>query len=83
MYVGQLCTLDLVGCKFSGNTAISTTDAPATLSGDVLTKGTVNINGRCPVGFSGAAGAELETYIDGDGTITGEIKSHSCVACTR
>lgn len=70
-------TLDLVGCKFFGNLATYR-------GGDIYSKlSTVNIDG-CPAGFSGAAGAALDTYTSGSGaTITGEAKSYSCGACVR
>ena len=68
-------TLDLVGCKFLGNSATNE-------GGDMYNAyGTVNIDG-CPAGFSGAPGAALDTYNNG-GTITGEAKSYSCGACVR
>ena len=68
-------TLDLVGCKFSGNSATE---------GDDIAKyqSTANIDG-CPAGFYGAAGAALETYNTNGGTTTGEAKSYSCGACVR
>ena len=69
-------TLDLVGCTFLENSA--TNDG-----GDIriTSGGTVNIDG-CPAGFSGTAGAALDTFNDG-GTMTGEAKSYSCGACVR
>ena len=74
MYV-RYSTLDLVGCKFSENSAIQ---------GDGIRnyESTVNIDG-CPAGFSGVAGAALDTASGGGGTITGEAKSYSCAACVR
>ena len=66
-------TLDLVGCTFLENSA--------TYGDDMYNSGTVNIDG-CPAGFSGAAGAALDTYRNG-GTITEEAKSYSCGACVR
>ena len=63
-------TLDLVGCKFLGNSA-------TIRDGDIRNWGTVNIDG-CPAGFFGAAGAALDTY-----GISGEAKSYSCAACVR
>ena len=67
--------LDLVGCKFLGNSATNDGD-------DIYTYlNNVNIDG-CPVGFSGAAGAALDIYRI-DATITGEAKSYSCAACVR
>ena len=81
MYVIEV-TLDLVGCKFSGNSATGD-------GGDICNyESTTNIDG-CPAGFSGAAGAELDTYNFNSFsgtitlTITGERKSYSCVACVR
>ena len=70
-------TLDLVGCKFLENSATFGDDLYIGFGG-----GTVNIDG-CPAGFSGAAGAELDTSTGGSGTITGEAKSYSCGACVR
>ena len=67
-------TLDLVGCTFLENSANNGND----LYND---GGTVNIDG-CPAGYSGAAGAALDTGIY-HGTITGEAKSYSCGACVR
>ena len=70
-------TLDLVGCKFLGNSATNSR------GDDIYTFSTVNIDG-CPAGSSGAAGAALDTYTIGSGaTITGEAKSYSCGACVR
>ena len=66
-------TLDLVGCAFLENSA--------TRGDDILYSGTVNIDG-CQAGFSGVAGAALDTFNEG-GTITGEAKSYSCGACVR
>ena len=74
MYVNRN-TLDLVGCKFLGNSATSGNDIRNFQS-------TVNIDG-CPVGFSGAAGAALDTNTQSGGTITGEANSYSCDACVR
>ena len=73
MYVSS-GTLDLVGCKFLGNSA--------TFGEDLRNyESTVNFDG-CLAGFSAAAGAALDTDKYG-GTITGEAKSYSCVACVR
>ena len=73
VYVSSRTPLvDLVGCKFSGNSAIYGDDIFQS-SDD-----TINIDG-CPAGFFGAAGAALDT----GGTITGDRKSYSCVACVR
>ena len=73
MYVRHGITLDLIGCKFSGNSE----------GGDIRNyQSTVNIDG-CPAGSSGAAGAALDTNTQEGGTITGEAKSYSCVACAR
>ena len=69
-------SLHLKGCTLSGNSA---TDRGNDINNDG--GATVNIDG-CPAGFSGAAGAALDASNDG-GTITGEAKSHSCVACVR
>lgn len=78
MYVyGDSSTLDLVGCKFLGNSATNDGGDIYTYSGGTV----INIDG-CPAGFSGAAGAALDTSNDG-GTITGEAKSYSCGACVR
>ena len=69
-------TLDLVGCTFLENSA-------SYRGGDLYTyESTVNIDG-CPAGFSGAAGAALDTYKNSWATITGEAKSYSCAACVR
>ena len=69
-------TLNLVGCKFSGNSA--------TTVGNHIDKShasTINIIG-CPAGFFGAAEAALDNLVQG-GAITGEAKSFSCGACVR
>ena len=71
-------TLDLVGCKFLGNSATNR-------GGDIYSKlSTVNIDG-CPAGSSEAAGAELVISIqtESGGAIDGEAKSYSCDACVR
>ena len=67
-------TVDLVQCKFSGNSA--------TKGGDIYNNGgTVNIDG-CPAGFSGA-GVALNTY-NKAGAINGEAKGYdSCSVCVR
>ena len=71
-------TLDLVGCTFLENSVNSAEGADI----DIF-QSTINIDG-CPVGFSGAAGAALDTSISSSGaTITGEEKSYSCGACVR
>ena len=84
-------TLDLVGCTFLGNSATFLGNSATDDGDDIFTddgddifiwSGTVNIDG-CPAGFSGGAGAALDTDNDGDGTITGEAKSYSCDACVR
>ena len=76
-YVNGDSTLNLVGCKFSGNSADYGID-------DIYSSGgTVNIDG-CPPGFSGAAGAALHAFTpNGVGGINGEEKSYSCDACVR
>ena len=78
MYIlGSSSTVDMVGCSWSGNSASN--------SGDDINldwRATANIGG-CPAGYSGAAGAALDTYTNGGGPITGERKSYSCVACAR
>ena len=77
-------TLDLVGCKFSGNSNTATAN-----SGDDVhdTEGSpVNFEG-CPEGSSGAAGAAIFAAIftvPGSlvRTIDGEM-SYSCSVCER
>ena len=77
-------TLDLVtdflGCKFSGNKAAFNGDIYISYGGNTNYID-INIDG-CQAGFSGAAGAALDTYFN-SGTITGEAKSYSCSACVR
>ena len=67
--------LHLLGCNFSENSDVT--------DGEDLRnfESTVNIDG-CPAGFSGAAGAALDITKNG-GTINGEAKSYSCVACVK
>ena len=74
-------TLDLVGCKFLGNSAGNGDYAEGD---DITYRGaTVNIDG-CPTGSSGAVGAALVTYNAwGSGTIFGGAKSYSCDSCVR
>ena len=75
MYItGSSSTVDLVGCRFSGNSA--------DYGDNIRNFGTANIGG-CPAGSSAAAGAALDTSTGSGGTITGERKSYSCVACAR
>ena len=69
------CIADLVGCIFSGNSASFGDDIYLFLA-NVYTYG-------CPAGSSGTAGAALGTYIESDGTITGEAKSYLCGVCVR
>ena len=79
MYIyGGSSPVNLIGCSFSGNSVTSSGD-------DIYVRDiTANIGG-CPAGYSGAAGAALDTYIrsSSGATITGERKSYSCVACVR
>ena len=70
-------TLDLVGCKFLENSADDGVSDDLNNLG-----GTVNIDG-CPAGFSGAAGAALDTSNHDGATVTGEAKSFSCGVCVR
>ena len=76
MYIGGSgSTVEIIGCRLSGNSADTRADDIYVTSG-----ATVNIGG-CPAGSSGAAGAALDTHIPSSATSTGERKSYSCVAC--
>ena len=74
--------IDFLGCKFSGNKAAFNGDIYISYGGGTTNYIDINIDG-CQAGFSGAAGAALDTNNPNSATITGEAKSYSCGACVR
>ena len=73
---GRGSSVDMLGCRFSGNSAPNGNDIR------VKSNSTANIDG-CPAGSSGAAGDPLDPLIEDGGDITGVAKSYLCGACVR
>ena len=84
MYIYGGSTLNLVGCKFSGNTAFANRNSADDIH--YTEDSTVNFEG-CPEGSSGAAGTAIFAAIfDAQGTLVKTIdgeKSYSCGVCER